>query len=49
MNIPYRFVGRTNMIESKPINTPMDPRILFDQHKGGPLANPRQYRWLIGT
>jgi len=38
----------TGTLESKPIDTPIDSNICFDQNLGEPLADPRQYRQLIG-
>ena len=37
----------TGTLESKPIDTPIDSNICFDQNLGEPLADPGQYRQLI--
>jgi len=38
----------TSTLGSKPIDSPMDPNIRFDQNLGEPLAGLGKYRRLIG-
>ena len=36
------------MLDCKPIDTPMDPNVMFVPRQGEPRPNPRRYRRLIG-
>ena len=40
-------LGKIGTLGSKPINTPMNPNICFDQNLREPLADPKKYRRLI--
>ena len=42
------LLKETCTLGSKPIDTPMDPNIHFDQNLGEPLNDLRKYRRLIG-
>ena len=42
------LLEETGRLESKPINTLMNPNIHFDQNLKEMLADPEQYKWLIG-
>jgi len=38
------LLEETSILESKPISTPMNPNICFNQNLGEPFADPQKYR-----
>ena len=42
------ILEETNLIGSKPMETPMDPNVKLYEDQGELLSNPERYRCLIG-
>ena len=42
------ILEKTNMLDSKPVDTPMDPNVKLVPGQGEPLRDPWRYRRLVG-
>ena len=48
MKYTLDILVKTNMLDSKPVDTPMDPNVKLVPSQGGLLRDPRRYRRLVG-
>ena len=48
MKYTLDILVKTNMLDSKPVDTPMDPNVKLVSSQGGLLIDPRRYRRLVG-
>ena len=44
----FDILKETGMLDSKPVDTPMDPNVKLVPGQGEPLRDPRRYRRLVG-